>query len=121
MLVEANLDRLPMVDDGDYALPPVLGYLPQRNVYYLRGDRFGSFVQLDRVRKDLTITDEEVIDAARRLGRVERSAVAVVFNHMPPAFAVAEAEEVGCTAADIVWIESYCVYRLPPPADVANR
>ena len=123
LLVEKGLDRLPMVGDDDFSIPPVLGYMQQRTVYYRRGSRFGSHIVLNRARIGYEISDEQVFDAAVELGRTERSQVAVVLNRKasPSAAAAAQAEEIACRSADIVAIpESYCVYRVPAPADLAN-
>ena len=111
LLVAKGLDSLPLVGDVDTAMSPILGYLDARSIYYLRGQRFGSFVVLDQARRG-TVTDEQVFAAADALSRERQSAVGIILNRQASASAVGKAEEVGCVAADVTTFESYCVYRL---------
>ena len=115
LLVERGLDALPLVGDADYAMPPVLGYLDGRSMYYLRGERFGSFVVLDRARRGVGVTDEKVFAAARTLAEERHSSVGIVLNRHASPSAAGAAEELGCFSADITRPESYCVYRLALP------
>jgi len=129
LLEEHGLDDVPLVGHRDYSLPPVLGYLRQRTVYYPYTRRDGSFIRLDSERGRYHPTDEEVFEAARALGRRSGSAAGVVFNRMPldsesdiaAVGAAAGAESLGCVAADVVRPESYCVFRIPAPLDATNR
>ena len=50
---DRRMDELPMAGDADHAASAVAGYLG-RPIYYLRGDRLGSFVIWDTKRIDVT-------------------------------------------------------------------
>jgi hypothetical protein len=116
LLVENDLDGLPIVADPDAYMTSVLGYLHPRTFYYPRGSRFGSFTRWDKARTDVELSDEQLIAAARDLGRDTRSAVGIVIAHrLPPGIATG-GEEIGCVSADLVPAESFCIYRLPPPS-----
>jgi hypothetical protein len=121
-LLEAErLDEAPLVGDRDYSLPPVLGYLGQRTVYYPYTRRFGSFVRLDTVRRRYWPTDEEIFEGAREMARTYESPVGVVLNRITLAGTSVGAEILGCIASDVVLPESYCVYRVPHPSDSRTR
>ncbi len=125
LLEEHGLDDAPLVGHGDYSLPPVLGYLRQRTVYYPSTRRDGSFIRLDSERGRYRPTDDEVFEDARALARRSGSETGVVLNQPPSDSAAADApagaESLGCIAADVVFLESYCVYRIPPPLHSAKR
>jgi hypothetical protein len=116
LLVANDLDELPIVADPDAYMTSVLGYLHQRTFYYPRGSRFGSFTRYDKARIDVELSDEQLMSAARDLGRDSRSAVAIVVSHRLPPGITAGVEEVGCVSADLTPPESFCVYRLPAPS-----
>jgi len=114
LLVAKDLDGLPIVADPDSLMASVLGYLPQRTVYYPRGSRFGSFTTYDQERIDVELSDDQLIDAARGLARESGQPVAIVVARRLPSTLAGEIEEVGCVSADLVPAESFCVYRLRP-------
>lgn len=115
LLVANDLDELPIVADPDAYMTSVLGYLHQRTFYYPRGSRFGSFTRYDKARIDVELTDEQLIAAARDLGRDSRSAVGIVVARRLPTGITTGVEEIGCVSADLTPPESFCVYRLPAP------
>ena len=116
LLVAHDLDELPIVAEPDAYMTSVLGYLHQRTFYYPRGNRFGSFTRWDKARTDVELSDEQLIAAARDLGRENRSAVGIVIAHRLPPDLATGGDEIGCVSAELVPAESFCIYRLPPPS-----
>ena len=47
---DQGLQDLPMVGDADFAVVTVVGYLQKDHVYYVQGNRLGSFVTWDQAR-----------------------------------------------------------------------
>lgn len=116
LLVANDLDELPTVADPDAYMTSVLGYLHQRTFYYPRGSRFGSYTRYDKARIDVELSDQQLLDAARDLGRENGSAVVIVVARELSAGIDAEIERIGCRSGEIVPAESFCVYRLPASA-----
>jgi hypothetical protein len=111
-----GLDNLPMIADLDVTGMPVVGYLDKRSAYYPCGDRFGSYVVWDTGRMIHSIVWREPLHVVGKNG----SPVVVVVDDFvmkkfPPPLALAsKLALVGCTKADIVTDESYCVYLFNP-------
>jgi hypothetical protein len=51
----------------DYPTSAIVGYLGISQVYYPRGDRFGSYIRWDKQRLMGPFTQQEVVDKARQL------------------------------------------------------
>lgn len=58
-----GLQDVPMVGDVDFAVSTVVGYLQKDHVYYVRGNRLGSFVRWDQARNG---SRSDVMNVARR-------------------------------------------------------
>ena len=68
-----------IVADTDSAASTVIGYLPKRQAYYPHGSRPGSFVRWDKARTH-NVTDQLVIEAARKLRREHSQPVLIILN-----------------------------------------
>lgn len=68
-----------IVADKAPAASTVVGYLPKRQVYYLSGSRLGSFVRWDKARTH-NVTNQLVIEAARKLSREHSQPVLIILN-----------------------------------------
>ncbi len=68
-----------IVADKDSATSTVVGYLPKRQVYYPSGSRLGSFVRWDKARTH-NVTNQLVIEAARKLSREHSQPVLIILN-----------------------------------------
>ncbi len=68
-----------IVADKDPSASTVVGYLPKRQVYYPSGSRLGSFVRWDKARTH-TVTNQHVIQAARKLSREHSQPVLIILN-----------------------------------------
>jgi hypothetical protein len=81
---ERGLNNRLIVGYRDTTTSAIVGYLGVGEAYYPQGDRFGSYVRLDKQR-NLGITEKEVVDKARQLkareltdGKTE--GVLIIFN-----------------------------------------
>ena len=73
-----GLQDLPMVGDLDAAVSTVVGYLNKDHVYYVRGNRLGSFIRWDAARKDFRA---DVVDVAKTLHTETSQDVLLILNY----------------------------------------
>jgi hypothetical protein len=62
---ESRMEDMTMIGEMDYAVSTIAGYLGNR-IYYVRGDRLGSFVIWDKART-ANVTPENVLQKAKEL------------------------------------------------------
>jgi hypothetical protein len=111
-----RLDKMFMVADGDYPLISVAAYL-DRDVYYPRGDRMGSYVIWDRTR--LYDPPKPILRIALEKASVERQDVLLILNY-PLRVADPRVHTLAFFTGSIVGDEDYAVYRvsyIPGPDD----
>ena len=60
------MQDIQMVGEIDYAASTIVGYLKKDQIYYVHGNRFGSFVRWDDIRVP-DVTDAQTIEAAGML------------------------------------------------------
>ena len=75
-----KLDILPMIGDIDYAASTVVGYLGKKEVYYVRGNRKGSFVRWDSQRAH-GVNDTQVMRKAAEVSGQTQTHVLLILNH----------------------------------------
>ena len=75
-----KLDILPMIGDIDYAASTVVGYLGKKEVYYVRGNRKGSFVRWDSQRAH-GVNDTQVMRKAGEVSGQTQTHVLLILNH----------------------------------------
>ena len=68
-----------MVGEIDYAASTVVGYLKKDQIYYVHGNRSGSFIRWDAVRVP-DVSDAEVIAAAARLMTQTSQDILIIMN-----------------------------------------
>ena len=73
-----GLQDLPMVGDRDTMVSTVVGYLNKDHVYYVKGNRLGSFVRWDQARKDFRA---DVVDVAKTLHTETSQDVLLILNY----------------------------------------
>lgn len=73
-----GLQDLPMVGDADFAVSTVVGYLQKDHVYYVRGNRLGSFVRWDQARNG---SRADVVDVAKTLHTETSQDVLLILNY----------------------------------------
>jgi len=72
---------MPIIGDMDYAVSTVVGYLEYpKQIYYMRGNRPGSFVRWDNKRVN-GVSDEQVIQKAKDL---QKDQVLIILNRGLP-------------------------------------
>ena len=64
-LRELGLDTLPIIGERDLELSAIVGHLEVRRIYYVRAERWGSFVRWDKARLS-DAPDEKIVAAAER-------------------------------------------------------
>ena len=74
-----KLDILPMIGDIDYAASTVVGYLEKEAIYYVRGNRQGSFVRWDSQRTH-GVNDTQVIQKAAEVSGQTHTNVLLILN-----------------------------------------
>lgn len=77
---EHDMQEMLMVGEADYAVSTIVGYLGKDQVYYPRGDRFGSFVIWDEARTR-EVSDDQIIQKAKELGAAHVKNVLIILNH----------------------------------------
>lgn len=112
-LIRKNgLDRYPLVTDDDYLALAVVGYLDAPRVYNPRGGRFGSYIIWDSQRSIRYNAWLESVKLAKQLN----SPVVLVIDKeslkrgAPPDQMQSFFKLVDCRYAEIVRIESFCVF-----------
>ena len=80
-IIEQNMNSIPIIGDMDYAVSTVVGYLENpKQIYYMRGNRPGSFVRWDSKRTN-GVSDEQVIQKAKDL---QKDQVLIILNRGLP-------------------------------------
>ncbi len=75
---------LPIVGEMDYLMTPVSGYLG-RKIYFVRGERLGSYVKWD-MRRFQDVSPELILQRAEQFSRKERKDCLILLNfHLDPA------------------------------------
>lgn len=75
---------LPIVGEMDYLMTPVSGYLG-RKIYFVRGERLGSYVKWDMKRFE-DVSPELILQRAEQFARKERKNCLILLNfHLDPA------------------------------------
>ena len=75
------MNSIPIIGDMDYAVSTVVGYLKNpKQIYYMRGNRPGSFVRWDSKRTN-GVSDEQVIQKAKDL---QKDQVLIILNRGLP-------------------------------------
>jgi hypothetical protein len=114
LIRDAGLSGLPMVGEPDLAAMNVLAHLGLRSAYYTNTERWGSYAVWDKGYDEKKRTpDARVFERAVQLA--DRSDALVVMNRPAKDEAIerAGAALVGTRSADIVFDESFWVYRVP--------
>ena len=76
-IIGQSMNFMPIIGDIDYAVSTVVGYLEYpKQVYYMRGNRSGSFVRWDNKRVN-SVSDEQVIQKAKDL---QKDQVLIILN-----------------------------------------
>jgi hypothetical protein len=104
-----HLDKMFIVADRDYPLISVAAYL-DREVYYPRGDRMGSYVIWDRAR--LYDPREPILRIAREKAFLEQQDVLLILNY-PLQGADPRVRTLAFFTGSIVGDEDYAIYRVP--------
>ena len=75
-----GMQDLAIVGDKDSAVSTVVGYLQEpRQIYYVRGDRLGSFVRWDKARTP-AVSKRLVVEAAQALSAQATQNVLIILN-----------------------------------------
>ena len=76
-----KLDELPIIGDVDFAASTVVGYLEKGSIYYMRGNREGSFVRWDKKRTH-NVNDHQVLEKAKKISDETESDVLLILNRL---------------------------------------
>ena len=104
-----HLEKMFIVADQDYPLISVAAYL-DREVYYPRGDRMGSYVIWDRAR--LYDPLKPILQIAREKAFAEEQDVLMILNYPLPV-ADPSVRTLAIFTGSIVGDEDYAIYRVP--------
>ena len=104
-----HLDKMFIVADLDYPLISVAAYL-DREVYYPRGDRIGSYVIWDRLR--LYDPIKPILRIAKEKAYVEQQDVLMILNYPLPV-ADPSVQTLAFFTGSIIGDEDYAIYRVP--------
>lgn len=103
-----HLDKMFIVADLDYPLISVAAYL-DREVYYPRGDRIGSYVIWDRLR--LYEPRKPILQIAKEKAFAEQQDVLVILNYPLPVIDPS-VQTLALITGSILGDEDYAVYRV---------
>ena len=78
-----NMQEMVIVGERDSAVSTIVGYLQRKQVYYPRGDRFGSFIIFDKARTD-DVSDAQVVQKAKELGMKSKQDVLIILTRDLP-------------------------------------
>jgi hypothetical protein len=108
---ERNLQEMLMVGEADAAVSTIVGYLGKKQIYYPRGERFGSFVIWDKARND-EVSDEQTIQKAVELGENQGRDVLMILNHFLTADLISRHSltELGSFTGSVVRDEGFYLY-----------
>jgi len=96
-----RMENMFIIGDADFAVSSIAGYL-NREIYYPRGDRMGSYVLWDNKR---TRPQEPILELARRRAADQHQDVLVILNVRDPS-----AHEIASFQGSIVGSEDYYLY-----------
>jgi len=74
-----SMQDMLMVGEVDYAVSTVVGYLEKDNIYYMRGNRLGSFVRWDNARTH-DVSVDEIIQKTREIRDEHKQEVLMILN-----------------------------------------
>lgn len=60
-IIKNNLTSKKLVGYQDYAALAVAGYLKNKDIYYLQGNRYGTFIKFNRKRKMISTIEKEIL------------------------------------------------------------
>ena len=95
------MDNMFIIGDSDFAVSSIAGYL-NREIYYPRGDRMGSYVIWDERR---TRPTEPILELGRRRAAEQHQDVLVILNVRDQS-----AHEIASFQGSIVDSEDYYIY-----------
>jgi len=104
-----HMDRMFIVGDKDYALASVAGYL-DRDIYYARGERMGSFVVWDVAR---TAPQEHSAVELAKLKALERQQDVIAILNYSPVVTDPSIRRLASFEDAVVADEDYFVYWVP--------
>jgi len=106
-----HMDHMFIIGDPDFAASSIAGYL-NRDFYYPRGDRMGSYVLWDNRR---TRPTEPILELSKRKAAERQQDVLVILNTRD-----ASAQEIASFQGSIVAWEDYYVYLVQAEKPKAN-
>ena len=74
-----DMQDMQIVGEVDYAASTIVGYLEKDQIYYVHGNRFGSFVRWDAAREP-DVTDAEVVESAKTLSGAAAQDILIIMN-----------------------------------------
>ena len=102
---------------ADYQATPITGYLQATDIYYVPGQRDGSFIRFD-TQRDEGVTDENAVAHVRAVAaKRQQPALVLTWQPFDPALIHAQGlSEITRIAAGIVPDEEYTIYAMPLPS-----
>ena len=76
---EQGMQDLFMFGDTDFAVSTVVGYLEKKEIYYPKGNRFGSFVRWDKARTH-GVSNPQIVETANLLSTQTDQDVLIIMN-----------------------------------------
>ena len=117
-LQENDMQDMQMVGEIDYAASTIVGYLQKDQIYYVHGNRYGSFVKWDDVRMpDVDVQDIQVVEAAETLSTKTSQDILIIMNRALDPELIAQhnlnllTEFIGSIVDD----EGFYLYLMPAP------
>lgn len=109
-----QMQEMLMVGERDYAVSTIVGYLEKDQIYYPRGNRYGSFIIWDKARTQ-EVSDAQVIQKAMELGVESRQEILVILNHELSSDLIANNSlaELAKFSGSTVGDEGFYLYLLP--------
>lgn len=80
----SGFEKLQIVGDPDFTTNAIVGYLEKDRIYYVRGDRFGSFPRYDLARNQ-EVSDGKIVEKAKELlAKANTPQILVIVDHPIP-------------------------------------
>lgn len=112
-----KMDQWTMIGDRDYSVSSIAGYLG-RDVYYVKGNRQGSFIIWDK--KRFFSPAKPVMPFAAKIAAELHHEVLVILSYPPDAF-VPGAGEIASFEGAIVPDENYYLYVVQPAQELSTQ
>jgi hypothetical protein len=112
-----HLDKMFIVGDPDAPLATLAGYL-QRDIYYPRGDRMGTYIIWDAKRN--IYPDRPILDVGEQKAAEQQQDVLVILNR-PPATMRPFAEKLAQFTGSVTGSEDFYIYRVSPESAAAAK